>query len=155
MKCQLSGLQNKPSLQVGLSPLLLSRIRRPHPFSRSSILLWPLPSNRKPIFRIKIFSILFIRLFRCNKQETCRLAVDESVFEDPCPDTSKYLQVDFECVKHRKQRVTSSPAITVSYRKSQQVLSQLYQYFCAHFIFFFAPAGCNFKQLRFRFGTKS
>jgi len=37
---------------------------------------------------------------RCNKQETCRLAVDESVFEDPCPDTSKYLQVDFECVKH-------------------------------------------------------
>ena len=41
-------------------------------------------------------------IFRCNNLSSCRFPVDSTVFNDPCSLTRKYLQVEFECVKHRK-----------------------------------------------------
>ena len=34
----------------------------------------------------------------CNKKRTCELYAKNTVFGDPCPGTSKYLNVEYKCV---------------------------------------------------------
>ncbi|MCP9261441.1 Latrophilin-2 [Dirofilaria immitis] len=38
-------------------------------------------------------------LYRCNGHTQCSILVNEGELGDPCPDTAKYLDVEFKCIK--------------------------------------------------------
>ena len=49
---------------------------------------------------------------KCDKERSCELYAKNSVFGDPCPGTSKYLNVVFACVPSPKPAPKPSPKPT-------------------------------------------
>lgn len=39
---------------------------------------------------------------RCNKKVSCSIPADNTIFGDPCVSSSKYLEVDYLCLKQCK-----------------------------------------------------
>ena len=60
-------------------------------------------SSKDSIFKqkLRVFETKFLMIyncFRCGSKQSCSVPVNSSIFGDPCPGTSKYVEVHYTCI---------------------------------------------------------
>ncbi|XP_075680058.1 latrophilin Cirl-like isoform X3 [Dermatophagoides pteronyssinus] len=62
---------------------------------------------------------------RCSNKSSCSVIVSSKLFDDPCPGTAKYLEVQYHCVQGSASSIMSSSSSSASFPSSSSSSSSL------------------------------